>query len=187
MKKALIALIAVIYATSIIIVSFLGVNATIHNEDIYVEKIELLNKSVLKEGGNPDNFTDYVIEVLSRPEESLIGEDGKGLVDQIAWNYNNGESKRDYAIFIRDTKTFYANYSKQLALETKVSPDNATIKKLVYNIEGPQNVVDTLNITSEGVIKFSKQYTSWVDVDILVQTTDLSHVGIDILLKINAY
>jgi len=46
MKKSVVILIAVIYVMAVVLVSFFGIQATLLEETIYVNKIEIINKGV---------------------------------------------------------------------------------------------------------------------------------------------
>ena len=77
---------------------------------------------------------------------------------------------------------------KIYTLYTSVRPDNTTKKDLEYIIDGGDKVTKTLSIDGDkGKIHFSEEYTSAVDVDILVKTTDQSYIEIDIWLRIAKY
>ena len=183
MKKALIAIISAIYVFAIIIVSFLGVRSEVYNRTVYAEEIQLLNEDII----NPATEK-TAIKVYKRPEESLIGEDGKAPGIPVTWNYGSEkELKRDYAIFVLDTNFLYNSMGKILELKTSVKPDDTTKKDLDYHLSGADAVVETLSINNVGAISFSVNYTSVVDVDVLIKTTDLSNVQIDVLLRINKY
>ena len=187
MKKALIAIISAIYVIAIVIVSFLGIRSEVSNRTIYAEQIILLNETMYYEG-QPKTEENMIIEVYKRPEESQINEEGKGIDDDISWNYGeNKDQKRDYAIFVYDTNFLYNEMGKTYKLETRVKPDDTTKKDLEYFISGGDKIVKTLSINNVGEISFKEEYTSWVDVDIFVSTTDASLVEIDVLLKINRY
>lgn len=186
MKKALIVIISAIYVVAIIIVSFLGVRADVDHRVTYAEEIVLLNESLYYQG-LPKVEDNLIIGVYKRPDESLINEKGVGIYDEITWNYNEGQSKRDYAIFIYDTNFVYNEMGKQYTLQTSVKPDDTTRKDLDYFLSGGDKTVQTLTINDVGQISFSVEYTGWVGVDIIISTTDLSNVEIDVLLKINKY
>ena len=186
MKKALIAIIAGIYVFAIIIVSFLGIRSEVSNRIIYAEEIVLLNQDII----NPDTQK-QALRVYKRPDESLIGEDGKAAGSPVTWNYGSEKDlKRDYAIFVYDTNFLYNSMGKTLELNTSVKPDDTTKKDLEYVLSGADAVLETLsidNVNNNGVISFNVNYTSVVDVDVFVKTTDLSNVQIDILIRINRY
>lgn len=187
MKKALIVIISAIYVIAIVIVSFLGARAEITNRIIYAEEIVLLNKNSYY-FNMPEEEENVFVGVYARPDEELIDPNtGYGLIDEIMWNYNNGKSKRDYAIYIYDTNYLYEHAQKRYTLQTSVKPETTTKKDLEYLFSGGDKVTETLSIDKAGNITFSEEYTSWVNVDILVTTTDQSYVGIDILLCINKY
>ena len=78
MKKALIAIISVIYVVAIIIVSFLGIRAEVVNETIYVQEIVLLNQT-LYYPNMPKIEDNAIVSVYKRPSEDAIGDDGSGL------------------------------------------------------------------------------------------------------------
>lgn len=182
MKKALIAIIAAIYVFAIIIVSFLGIRAEVYNRTIDVEEIVLLNDSITKDNG------EYAIRVYKRPDESLIGEDGKAKGMPVTWNYGSEfDLKRDYAIFVYDTNYLYKEMGKTYELYTSVKPEDATKKDLDYVLSGGDKVLETLSINNVGAISFSVNYTSVVDVDIFIKATDSSNVQIDVFMRINKY
>lgn len=185
MKKALIAIISAIYIIAIIIVSFLGARAEISNRIIYAEEIVLLNESMYYQG-LPQTEENMIIGVYKRPEENMIdSETGKGYADEINWN--EGETKRDYAIFIYDYNEVYDKMGKKYALKTSVKPDNTTKKDLDYFVSGGEKVIQTMSIDTHGEITFDTQYTRWVGVDIVISTTDLSGKEITVQLKVNKY
>ena len=188
MKKALIVIISAIYIVAIIIVSFLGARAEISNRITYAEEITLLNKNTYYPN-KPEEEENIAIAVYQRPDEELIDQStGFGLIDEFQWNYNNGRRKRDYIIYVYDTNFLYESMGKIYTLYTSVKPDNTTKKDLEYIIDGGDKVTKTLSIDSEqGKIYFSEEYTSAVDVDILVKTTDQSYIEIDIWLRIAKY
>ena len=84
MKKAIIAIVSVIYVIAIILVAFLGVQAEIRES---AKKVEATGISLLDLKDNPtghyiyyydgsENKNARVYEILSRPDEELIAEDG---------------------------------------------------------------------------------------------------------------
>ena len=186
MKKALIAIISVIYVVAIIIVSFLGIRAEVVNETIYVQEIVLLNQT-LYYPNMPKIEDNAIVSVYKRPSEDAIGDDGVGEVDGrlINWDFNG--VSRDYAIFIDDYFYLYENMGKKYTIETSVKPEDATKKDLTYYMSGSDAVKEKLSLTNYGEITFSLQHKGWVDVDILISSTDMSGVEIDILLKIGSY
>ena len=188
MKKALIVIISAIYIVAIIIVSFLGARAEISNRITYAKEIVLLNENTYyldkpKEEENID------IAVYQRPDEEFFDQEtGYGYIDEFQWNYNNNQRKRDYLIYVYDTNFLYDTMGKIYTLYTSVRPDNTTKKDLEYIIDGGDKVTKTLSIDGDkGKIHFSEEYTSAVDVDILVKTTDQSYIEIDIWLRIAKY
>lgn len=187
MKKALIVIISAIYIVAIIIVSFLGARAEIINSIVYAEEIVLLNENTYYPD-KPKEEENIAIAVYQRPDEELIDQEtGYGLIDEFQWNYNNGRSKRDYLIYVYDTNFLYETMGKIYTLYTSVKPDNTSKKDLDYIITGGDKVTKTLSVDSAGKIYFSEEYTSAVDVDILVKTTDQSYVEIDIWLRITKF
>lgn len=187
MKKALIVVISAIYIVAIIIVSFLGVRAEITNRIIYAEEIVLLNEHTYYPDKSEEE-ENIAIAVYQRPDEELIDQEtGLGFIDELQWNYNNGRSKRDYIIYVYDTNFLYNSMKKIYTLYTSVKPDDTTKKDLDYIISGGDKVTKTLSIDSAGKIYFSEEYTSFVDVDIFVKTTDQSYIEIDIWLCITKY
>ena len=188
MKKALIVIISAIYIVAIIIVSFLGARAEISNRIIYAEEIALLNTHTYYPN-KPEIEENIAIAVYQRPDEELIDQEtGYGYIDEFQWNYNNNQRKRDYLIYVYDTNFLYDTMGKIYTLYTSVRPDNTTKKDLEYIIDGGDKVTKTLSIDGDkGKIHFSEEYTSAVDVDILVKTTDQSYIEIDIWLRIAKY
>ena len=188
MKKALIVIISTIYIVAIIIVSFLGARAEISNRITYAEEIVLLNDHTYYPN-KPEIEENIAIAVYQRPDEELIDQEtGYGYIDEFQWNYNNGQRKRDYLIYVYDTNFLYDTMGKIYTLYTSVRPDNTTKKDLEYKIDGGDKVTKTLSIDGEkGKIHFSEEYTSAVDVDILIRTTDQSYIQIDIWLRIAKY
>ena len=188
MKKALIVIISAIYIVAIIIVSFLGARAEISNRITYAEEIVLLNENTYYPD-KPKEEENIAIAVYQRPDEELIDQEtGYGYIDEFQWNYNNNQRKRDYLIYVYDTNFLYDTMGKIYTLYTSVRPDNTTKKDLEYIIDGGDKVTKTLSIDGDkGKIHFSEEYTSAVDVDILVKTTDQSYIEIDIWLRIAKY
>lgn len=203
MKKALIAIITVIYAVAIIIVAFLGTKNEISNRTVYAEEVVLLNEDIFYEG-LPKVEGNLIIDVYKRPDESVIDkETGVGPATStsgaktrnINWNFEYDETtgdfniKRDYAIFITDSNFFFDKMGKILTLQAQVKPDNTTKKDLKYHLNAPDKVRETLEVSNAGEISFSKTFTSssWTDFDAFVQTTDGSLVEIDVLVKVHKY
>lgn len=188
MKKALIVIISAVYIVAIIIVSFLGARAEISNRITYAEEIVLLNENTYYPD-KPKEEENIAIAVYQRPDEELIDQEtGYGYIDEFQWNYNNNQRKRDYLIYVYDTNFLYDTMGKIYTLYTSVRPDNTTKKDLEYIIDGGDKVTKTLSIDGDkGKIHFSEEYTSAVDVDILVKTTDQSYIEIDIWLRIAKY
>ncbi len=187
MKKALIVIISAIYVIAIVIVSFLGVRAEISNRITYAEEIVLLNEHTYYPN-KPLEEENIAVAVYKRPDEELIDQTtGFGLIDEFQWNYNNGQSKRDYIIYVYDTNFLYESMGKIYTLYTSVKPEATTKKDLEYIIVGGDKVTKTLSVDSAGKIYFSEEYTSFVDVDVFVKTTDQSYVEIDIWLCITKY
>ena len=188
MKKALIVIISAIYIVAIIIVSFLGARAEISNRITYAKEIVLLNENTYYPD-KPKEEENIAIAVYQRPDEELIDQEtGYGYIDEFQWNYNNNQRKRDYLIYVYDTNFLYDTMGKIYTLYTSVRPDNTTKKDLEYIIDGGDKVTKTLSIDGDkGKIHFSEEYTSAVDVDILVKTTDQSYIEIDIWLRIAKY
>ena len=203
MKKALIAIISVIYAVAIIIVAFLGTKNDISNRTVYAEEVLLLNEDIFYEG-LPKVEGNLIIDVYKRPDESVIDKvTGIGPATStsgaktrnINWNFEFDETtgdfniKRDYAIFITDSNFFFDKMGKVLTLKAQVKPDDTTKKDLSYYIEAPQKVKESLSISNNGEIAFTKAFTSsnWTDFDAFVQTTDGSLVEMDVLVKVHKY
>ena len=183
MKKALIAIISAIYVFAIIIVSFLGVRAEISNRTVYAEQILLLNQNVI----NP-NTSEIAIEVYKRPDESLINDEGRGIEDNIVWNYGDGlQEHRNYVIKIRDTNFLFDVMGKKYKLETKVLPEDTTRKDLNFFISASEGIKATLKVNNVGDISFLEEYNSAVSLDMIISTTDLSNVSIDVYMLIARY
>lgn len=203
MKKALIAIISVIYVVAVIIVAFLGTKSDISNRTIYAEEILLLNEDIFREN-LPKIEGNLIIDVYKRPEESVIDPStGVGPATStsgvktrnINWNFDYDETtgdfniKRNYAIFITDYNFFYDNMGRILTLRADVKPDDTTKKDLAYFVQAPDKIKETVEINNNGEILFKKAYSSssWTDFDALVSTTDSSQVEIDVLIKVHKY
>ena len=172
MKKALIAVISVIYLVAIIVVAFLGTKNDVSNRTVYADEVVLLNEDIFYEG-LPKDPNNLIIDVYKRPEESAIDQDGIGVATsssgvkqrRINWNFDYDETtgdfniKRDYAIFISDSNYFFDKMGKVLTLQAQVKPDNTTKKDLKYHIDAPDKVKETLEISNSGEIVFSKAFT----------------------------
>lgn len=184
MKKALIAIIATIYVIALVIVSFLGTRAEVNYEVYEVQEILLNNKDLYRPNTEeiPEN---RIVRVYKRPDASQIGADGVGKTDKVNWNYEG--ISRDYAIYIDDYFYLYEMMNAKYTINTSVIPDNATNPKLSYYISGSEKIKKDLEMTDYGEITFKLKHTGWVDVDILIKSTDFSEVQIDVLLKINGY
>lgn len=191
MKKALIAIISAIYVVAIVIVSFLGIAASVDYETIYVQQIVLDNQDDYIPGVEKTEAS-RITRVYKRPAESEIGTDGVGINDKVNWNFE--DKKRDYAIFIDNYFYLYENLNGQYTIKTSVLPEDATEKDLSFYISGSSIVTQYITGTNYGPegysLKITSQHKGWIDVDILVTSTDLSTApgaSIDILLKIGSY
>lgn len=115
MKKSVVILIALIYVASIALVSFFGLQFKVFNEEVYVDKIELLNLEEEKSKGN-----------YQRIEK-------QGITDE------NGNPVYDEFIKVSILET------QQYDLNLRVYPDNATNKKINYSIETSPNGCATID------------------------------------------
>ena len=191
MKKALIAIISTIYLIAIVIVSFLGISASVDYETVYVEQIVLDNQDDYIPGV-PKSEESRLTRVYKRPAESEINENGVGINDRVNWNFE--DKRRDYAIFIDNYAYIYDNQGGNYIIKTSVIPEDATEKELSFYISGSENVTKYIEGTDYGAegysLKITSQHKGWIDVDILVTSTDLSTApgaSIDTLLKIGSY
>ena len=184
MKKALIAIIATIYVIALVIVSFLGTRAEVNHDVVEVQEILLINEDLYRPNAEkiPEN---RIVHVYKRPDASQIGPNGVGITDKVNWDYEG--ISRDYAIYIDDYFYLYEMMNAKYTINTSVIPDNATNPKLSYYLQGTKVITDNLEMTDYGEITFKLKHSGWVDVDILIKSTDYSEVQIDVLLKISGY
>ena len=188
MKKALIAIISVIFVVSIVIVAFLGIRSEVHDTTIYVEEIVLLNKDMYKPRV-PETEANRVVRVMKRPEASEIGEDGIGITDGVNWDFN-GRS-RDYAIYVDNYDYLFSRMSGKYTIETSVNPVDATYKDLQFHLsyymELNQTIKDNISLTPTGELTITSTHKGWIGFDVIISSTDMSGVEIDILFKISSY
>ncbi|MBQ6730666.1 MAG: hypothetical protein IJR08_02025 [Bacilli bacterium] len=187
MKKALIAIISTIYVVALVIVAFLGTRAEVINRVVFVEDIVLNNTSIYKRNAEqiPAN---RIVAVYKRPDASQIDENGRDKVEtRINWDFEG--TKRDYAIFIDDYYYYYELISTRYTIDVSVIPEDATNKELSFYLQATDTLKEQIKMTSYGEIDLTnlKHKSGYVDVDIVISSTDHSEVSKDILLKINKY
>ena len=183
MKKALIAIISVIYVVALIIVSFLGVRAEVKNQTIEVEGIVLNNQSMYYPG-LPETPINRYLAVYQRPEADKIDEDGIGKIDRVNWDFNG--ISRDYAIYIDDYYYFY-NTGRKYTIDCNVVPSNATKKELTYSLLASEAMREKVQLAQNELTFSFTDNRSYVDFDVIVRSKDLSGVEIRILFKIGPY
>ena len=201
MKKALVAIVSVIYVVSIIIVAFLGVRAEILSTliDTPVEKILLddLSSEDKLVGGeytyyNDATQTHRVYSEYSRPKDEEIGENGKK--DGIIWNvYEEGEEepdKYDYSIKIWDLNTIYDDASwrdgeGKFKIFAHVYPEDATNQNIVYSVSGATEEYP-VTIDKEGVISLPKAENIGM-FDVIMSAADASLVMAKISVTVRNY
>ena len=115
MKKSVVILIAIIYIASIALVSFFGLQFKVFNEEVYVDRIEVLNLAIEEAKGSK-----YYQKIPKGTNE-------------------NGETIYDEYILVSIQET------QQYDLNLRVHPDNATNKKVNYAIETSPNGCATID------------------------------------------
>lgn len=193
MKKALIAIIAIIYIIALVIVSFLGTKAEIINKPVPIEEILLVNDELPRPGfKKPTASKDQrIVTVYQRPDESEIGPDGRGYGrDDKEHNYNlvwnKKDLKRDYAIIIEDYLYLYNILNGKYALEVKVLPENATNQDLLFYYQASDAIKDKVKMTSYGEFSFGfepEQLDDLMEADIIIEAQDFSEVAINVYLR----
>lgn len=190
MKKALIAIISSIYVIAIIIVSFLGANASFSSTDTYVTSLELTNESLLlDETKTGTQLSDYAIRIYPRPNEAIIDPTtGKDKRNGIQWNYGEDLSqKRDYAIKIPNAKYFYDYLNGTLTLNIKVYPIEATVQDLTYTVYSESTEVQNSIKINSNTLTFTQGFPEFISGDITVSTVDGSGVKLDIWFQVYPY
>ena len=178
MKKALIAIISVIYVVAIILVSFLGSRPEIYNKTVYVTALELKNETMYK-----PNTTSIVVSVKPRPAEYEIGDDGKDA-DDVTWNeMEDGRVVRKihYRIRFLDLTYISQNMQSEYQLDVRVKPDNATKKDLTYYT----NRGNYITISETGLMKFTSIPAGVTPGFLNISSTDLSGVELNIAITLN--
>ena len=189
MKKALIAIISVIFVVAIVIVSFLGIRAEVHDITIYVQEIVLNNKDEYKPR-LPETETNRISRVLKRPaEEEIDPETGVGITDEVNWNFAG--RKRDYAVYIDNYYYLFSKKGGKYTIDTTVNPVDATHKELQFYLSYYQeynaDIKNNISLTSSGELTIQTTHDGWIGFDVIISSTDLSGVEIDILFKISSY
>ena len=201
MKKAVIAIVSVIYVVSIIIVAFLGVQAEVLDNliDINVEKIvldELSDEDKLV-GGEYTYYNDAIQSTASRVyssysrpnEEEIDPETGKK--DTLSWNiYEEGQSEPDkfnYIIKVWNLNTIFDDPSwrdgvGKFKLNAHVLPENATKQKITYSAVGTTDVT----IDENGVISLEK-FANIRIFEVIMAATDASRVYSKISFTVQKY
>ena len=182
MKKALIAIISVIYVVAIILVSFLGSKAEINNQTIYVTELELHNETMYNPS-YPSDINKAVVIIKNRPSEYEIGDDGKDA-DDMTWNIiEEGKIVKRISNIIRFKNLTYIseNMNSEYQLDVRVKPDDATKKELTYYT----NRSNFMTIDANGLIKFTTIPTSLVSGQLNISSTDMSGIELDITVILN--
>ena len=180
MKKALIAIISVIYVAAIILVSFLGTRSTIINKTIYVTALELHNTSIY----HPDTHQ-LVVLVKPRPDEDEIGKDGKDA-SNVVWNeIEDGKivNRISHYIMFSDLKYVESYMENEYSFDVRVKPDNATKKDLQFYCS-----LDTfVSVTDKGLLTFIGKPTGTIVGDLVISSTDMSGVELHLKVVLNKY
>lgn len=200
MKKAVIAIVSVIYVVSIIIVAFLGVQAEVLDNlvDINVEKIvldELSDEDKLV-GGEYTYYNDAIQSTASRVyssysrpnEEEIDPETGKK--DTLSWNIYEEEKVADrfnYIIKVWNLNTIFDDPSwkdgvGKFKINAHVLPENATKQKITYSVIGSADV----SIDENGVISLQKSTKPSI-FEVIMYATDASQVYSKISFTVQKY
>ena len=200
MKKAVIAIVSVIYVVSIIIVAFLGVQAEVLDNlvDVNVEKIvldELSDEDKLV-GGEYTYYNDAIQSTASRVyssysrpnEEEIDPETGKK--DTLSWNiYEEGKvaDRFNYIIKVWDLNTIFDDPSwkdgvGKFKINAHVLPKNATKQKITYSVIGSADV----SIDENGVISLQKSTKPSI-FEVIMYATDASQVYSKISFTVQKY
>ena len=199
MKKAVIAIVSVIYVVSIIIVAFLGVQAEVLDNlvDVNVEKIvldELSDEDKLV-GGEYTYYNDAIqseeskiYTSFSRPLEEEIDEKGKRGSE--TWNKVVGgeiQDRYNYVIKIWSLKTIFSDPSwkdgaGKFKINAHVLPKEATKQKINYALVGN----DGITINEDGLITLAK-FDGATSFEVIMTATDASQVYSKISFKVRRY
>ena len=196
MKKAIIAIVSVIYVIAIILVAFLGVQAEIRES---AKKVEATGISLSDLKDNPtghyiyyydgsENKNARVYEILSRPDEELIAEDG--TYDKNTWSAGGV----DYGFIIKiynlnyiiDTPDWKVGQTQgTYGINATVLPEDATMQSLLYSKVGAEESGITID-DKTGVLTFAK-----IDANALftvgVSATDNSGLTVNIRFIVSKY
>ncbi len=178
MKKALIAIISVIYVIAIILVSFLGTRPEIYNKTVYVTALDLRNETMYK-----PNTSSVVVSVKKRPPEEEIWDDGKDA-DDVVWNEIEGGvivRKIDYRIRFADLTYISVNMNSEYQLDVQIKPDDATKKDLTYYT----NRSNYVSIDETGLMKFTAIPAGIVTGYLNISSTDMSGVEMHVAFILN--
>ena len=196
MKKAMIAIVSVIYIIAIIIVAFLGVRAEfIRNQErvdatgiTLVDMKENVPGEVVNYYFDGSHDEDKILYVAYAKPEHL---DDEGYDDDHynLWRIPDG-SGDDYDYIIRIKKwTWLYNYEwrdgkTNFNIHAKVVPDNASEQALVYSTtEGNEGTIYELD-NDNGTIHFLSQLENRLTIPLTVSTTDNSGIRIRVKVQI---
>lgn len=196
MKKAMIAIVSVIYVIAIVIVAFLGVRAEfIRNQ----ERVDATGITLIEMVDNtPGEVVSYYFDgshneeqilytAYSRPE--TLDEEGYDEAHYNLWRIPDGSNENyDFIIRIRKWVWLY-NYEwrdgkTNFKVNAKVVPDNASEQALVYSTtEGNEGTLYDLD-NDTGLIHFNEQLTNRLTIPVTVSTTDNSGIRIKVKVQI---
>ena len=198
MKKAMIAIVSVIYLIAIIIVAFLGVRAEFirSQERVDATGITLVDMKENTPGevvnyyfDGPQNEEQILYTAYSRPE--VLDDEGYDEYGNL-WKVPTSEENvyYDFILRIKKWKWLY-NYEwrdgkTNFKVQGKVVPDNASQQDLVYSTtEGNNGTIYTLD-NDTGLIHFEQELINTrLTIPITVSTTDNSGIRIRVKVQID--
>ncbi len=198
MKKAITAIVSVIYVIAIILVAFLGVQAEIRES---AKKVEATGISLLDLKDNPtghyiyyydgsENKSARVYEIISRPEEEQIDPVTKADEKGDTWEINNVKFGFIIKVFnlnyIIDTPDWKVGQIQgSYAINATVLPEDATMQSLLYSKVGAED--SSIEIDNKtGVITFPKLNSTTL-FTVGVSATDNSGLTINIRFVVQKY
>ena len=167
MKKITALFVVVIYAISIIMVAFLGVQAEISNRTVEVTSIVLKEAEDANPGDqyffpSGTNKSSCIYQLDVRPKEEEIDEE-TGKKGTLTWNDSSG-NRMDYIITIWNFNrvaddTSWRDGLMHFNIGAMVEPHDATKKDLTYTILDSGGVTpDNASIDNLGVITFKEKF-----------------------------